>query len=324
MFDLKPLEVKLPEIDRGVQSHAINVVGIETLESIGLLDVLLIGAKGAGTEIAKNLVIAGVHSLTIHDEELVEACDVGANFFLQNSDVGTRNRSSAVVPRLADLNSRVTVNSHTGTPVSASLLVEYDIVVCVDVPRARLLFFSEVCHQQAIAFVACESRGVAGYMFTDFGDGHRPLRECLVDPRGSFEPADEARPLRQEQLHMTFQGLAAFHEEHHHLPEVSNHEHAAEVARLAVEFNALNKEVQYRALAADAVDADVRHAAAGGVSGPEVGGGAWSGRALVVDSVDKELATTVGLYVGKRCCCPDGRSVLMPDSTLGQRPSQLS
>ncbi len=70
------------------------------------LRVLVVTVKGLGVETAKNLVLAGPAAVTVHDEGLVEAKDLGANFFLRESDIG-RRRGDAVVAQLRALNEDV-------------------------------------------------------------------------------------------------------------------------------------------------------------------------------------------------------------------------
>jgi hypothetical protein len=70
------------------------------------LRVLVVTVKGLGVETAKNLVLAGPAAVTVHDEGLVEAKDLGANFFLRESDIG-RRRGEAVVAQLRALNEDV-------------------------------------------------------------------------------------------------------------------------------------------------------------------------------------------------------------------------
>ena len=50
--------------------------------------VLLITMKALANEIAKNLVLAGVGSLTIQDHQSVTDDDLGAQFFVSDQDVG--------------------------------------------------------------------------------------------------------------------------------------------------------------------------------------------------------------------------------------------
>jgi molybdopterin/thiamine biosynthesis adenylyltransferase len=50
--------------------------------------ILLINFKALANEIAKNLVLAGVGSLTILDNQVVEEDDLGAQFFISEQHVG--------------------------------------------------------------------------------------------------------------------------------------------------------------------------------------------------------------------------------------------
>ena len=43
----------------------ISLYGIQTMEKISQLNIFLIGLRGLGIEIAKNLVLSGINSLTL-------------------------------------------------------------------------------------------------------------------------------------------------------------------------------------------------------------------------------------------------------------------
>lgn len=58
------------------------------ISSLRLADVLLIGMKGLGNEISKNLILAGINSLTMIDDSVVTEEDLGAQFFLSSENVG--------------------------------------------------------------------------------------------------------------------------------------------------------------------------------------------------------------------------------------------
>lgn len=51
-------------------------------------NILLVTVKGLGNEIAKNLVLAGIGSLTIHDNAIVSEDDLCSQFFLTQEDIG--------------------------------------------------------------------------------------------------------------------------------------------------------------------------------------------------------------------------------------------
>lgn len=50
--------------------------------------ILLIGLKALNAEVCKNIVLAGVNSVTILDHETATEEDLGAHIFLEESDIG--------------------------------------------------------------------------------------------------------------------------------------------------------------------------------------------------------------------------------------------
>ena len=55
-------------------------------------NILLIGMKALANEIAKNLVLAGIGSLTVVDDQLVTEDDLGAQFFVSEQHIGLNVR----------------------------------------------------------------------------------------------------------------------------------------------------------------------------------------------------------------------------------------
>ncbi|KAK7243710.1 hypothetical protein RIF29_38520 [Crotalaria pallida] len=61
---------------------------------------------------AKNLILAGVKSVTLHDEGTVELWDLSSNFVFSENDIG-KNRAVTSVSKLQELNNAVLVQSLT-------------------------------------------------------------------------------------------------------------------------------------------------------------------------------------------------------------------
>lgn len=79
------------------------------------MDVLIVGLRGLGVEIAKNLCLAGPRSVTLFDPEPTTPIDVGANYYLTMAQLGVP-RAVACVDRLAELNPYVTTTALKGEP----------------------------------------------------------------------------------------------------------------------------------------------------------------------------------------------------------------
>merc|ERR1719471_2365429 len=94
------------DIDEGLYSRQLFVLGKEAMERMSRSSVLISGLKGLGIEIAKNVILSGVKSVTLHDTQPVTEADLGSQFFLREGDVGA-NRAAATYQRAAELNSYV-------------------------------------------------------------------------------------------------------------------------------------------------------------------------------------------------------------------------
>ena len=47
------------------------------------MNVIIVGQRGLGVEIAKNLILAGPKSVSLYDPELTKINDLGANFYAE-------------------------------------------------------------------------------------------------------------------------------------------------------------------------------------------------------------------------------------------------
>ncbi|KAK4706052.1 ubiquitin-activating enzyme E1, partial [Phenoliferia sp. Uapishka_3] len=155
--------------------------------------VLIIGLSGLGVEIAKNVCLAGVKSVTLSDPTLVTIPDLGTQFFLRESDVGQR-RDLATRPRLAELNAYTPV-SVLETVANADLK-KFTVVVLVGGTLEEQLSLNDFTHANGIKYISAETAGLFGAAFADFGEqfpcvdqtGETPLAGMVVE----IEEAEEA------------------------------------------------------------------------------------------------------------------------------------
>ena len=97
------------------------------MERMARSSVLISGLKGLGIEIAKNVILSGVKAVTLHDTQTVSVADLGSQFFLRESDIGT-NRAVACFQRAAELNSYVNMRHETGV-ITEEMVKEHSVVV---------------------------------------------------------------------------------------------------------------------------------------------------------------------------------------------------
>jgi ubiquitin-like 1-activating enzyme E1 A len=80
--------------DFALYDRQIRLWGAQAQERIRNAHILLVSLRALGTEIAKNLTLAGISSLTIVDDELVTEEDLGSCYFLRDEDVGKSVRAA--------------------------------------------------------------------------------------------------------------------------------------------------------------------------------------------------------------------------------------
>ncbi|KAF6999188.1 hypothetical protein CFC21_015251 [Triticum aestivum] len=200
------------EIDEDLHSRQLAVYGRETMRRLFASDVLVSGLNGLGAEIAKNLALAGVKSVTIHDVKTVEMWDLSGNFFLSEDDIG-KNRAAACVAKLQELNNAVLISALT-EELTTEHLSKFQAVVFTDIDLDKAYEFDDYCHnhQPPISFIKSEVCGLFGSVFCDFGpkftvldvDGEDPhtgiiasisndnpaLISCVDDERLEFQDGD--------------------------------------------------------------------------------------------------------------------------------------
>ncbi|KAJ6144673.1 Ubiquitin-activating enzyme [Penicillium chermesinum] len=162
--------IKHGEIDESLYSRQLYVLGHEAMKRMGSSNVLVVGLKGLGVEIAKNIALAGVKSLTLYDPAPVAIADLSSQFFLQPQDVG-KPRAEVTAPRVAELNSYVPVTIHESTNLVDNLeqLKRYQAVVLTLTPLKEQLIIADFCHQNGIYVTVTDTFGLFGYLFNDFG-----------------------------------------------------------------------------------------------------------------------------------------------------------
>eukprot|EP01133_Synstelium_polycarpum_P005912 gene5912-6843_t len=102
-------------LDDSLYSRQRYVLGDFAMSKLSKGDVFLSGLGGVGVEIAKNLVLAGLKSLTLHDVKTASVDDLSTQFYIdENQDIG-RNRAAVSHPKLSELNPYVKVYHSTLT-----------------------------------------------------------------------------------------------------------------------------------------------------------------------------------------------------------------
>ncbi|KYK59070.1 hypothetical protein DCS_00197 [Drechmeria coniospora] len=203
------------DIDESLYSRQLYVLGHEAMRRMGASNVLIVGLKGLGVEVAKNIALAGVKSLTLYDPAPARIADLSSQFFLSPSDVG-KPRDEVTAPRVAELNAYTPVNVHQspGLGSNPEQFEKYQVVVLTNVPISSQKVIADYCHAKGIFVVVASTFGLFGSLFCDFGKkftvidptGESPLSGIIagIDEEGLVSALDETRHGLEDGDYVTF------------------------------------------------------------------------------------------------------------------------
>eukprot|EP00003_Mantamonas_plastica_P025278 TRINITY_DN4919_c0_g4_i7.p1 TRINITY_DN4919_c0_g4~~TRINITY_DN4919_c0_g4_i7.p1 ORF type:complete len:306 (-),score=89.75 TRINITY_DN4919_c0_g4_i7:2-919(-) len=162
-------------------SRQLGTFGFEAVGKLMKMRVFISGMNAVGVETAKNLILAGPHTVTLHDDNPVQITDCGANFFIREQDVG-KSRADTVTERLAELNDFVKVNQFSGSLADLDV-TQYEVVVLANPTQPELLNeLNQKCRENGVGFILVGCHGLSGYTFVDFGDNHATFDKNGVPP----------------------------------------------------------------------------------------------------------------------------------------------
>nr|CAB3267419.1 ubiquitin-like modifier-activating enzyme 1 [Phallusia mammillata] len=158
----------VPAIDESLYSRQLYVLGHEAMKRMGAATILISGMKGLGVEIAKNVVLGGVKSVTLHDSEVAVAADLSSQFFLTEADIG-KNRATTCAPQVNELNPYVAVTSYTGE-LTEEFLQKFQVIVLTNSTLDEQLRIGDFTHKNNKCLVVADTKGLFAQIFCDFGE----------------------------------------------------------------------------------------------------------------------------------------------------------
>ncbi|XP_032939864.1 SUMO-activating enzyme subunit 1 [Catharus ustulatus] len=195
----------ISEEEAAQYDRQIRLWGLEAQKRLRTSRVLLVGLRGLGAEVAKNLILAGVRGLTLLDHQQVSPEDGRAQFLIPSGSVG-RNRAEASLERAQSLNPMVEVKADPESVESKphEFFRQFDAVCLTCCSRESMVRINQICHKNGIKFFTGDVFGYHGYMFADLGE-HEFVEEKPKVPKGSsgLEDGPEAKRARLEPTETT-------------------------------------------------------------------------------------------------------------------------
>lgn len=203
------------QIDTNLYSRQIGTFGLETMGKLIKMQVAIVGLRGLGVEIAKNLILAGPKSVHLYDPEITKINDLGANFYTEEQHIGRVTRADACVTKLRELNPYVKVEVIPDEAALKAAIANGDLhVVCQTemMLNGSILDQSELdglCREKKVGYISTQTFGPWGYAFVDYGNEHmvtdgdgEPTKQFIVV---MIEKGKETKVTTHEDKRHTYQ-----------------------------------------------------------------------------------------------------------------------
>ncbi|KAM0789682.1 hypothetical protein ACM66B_006544 [Microbotryomycetes sp. NB124-2] len=203
MTDVKHIS----EEEAALYDRQLRLWGVAAQNRMRAASVLVVNFKGVSAEVVKNIVLAGVGSVTLLDDKTVSMVDLGANFFLRTDDVGQK-RVEAGAARVQALNPRVDLHTKTHMTLldDEDFIKTFDLVVLTDVDATTTLRMNKLTRKLEKKLYAVASIGMDGWIFADLLD-----HEFVIDIVKTTSTGESTTtPQKQTQAHVPFE-LAITH-----------------------------------------------------------------------------------------------------------------
>lgn len=159
----------ITEEEAKLYDRQIRLWGLDAQKRLRASRVLVAGMKGLGCEVVKNLVLAGINSLTMIDHENLTKEDTDSQFLAPRDKIGT-NRAEASLDRVRQLNPGVEVKvdtMHLDSKDKSFFTDNFDLVVVTNFPKEIVIKINMICRNGGVKFFAGDVFGFFGYSFMD-------------------------------------------------------------------------------------------------------------------------------------------------------------
>ncbi|RLN95065.1 hypothetical protein BBJ28_00008964 [Nothophytophthora sp. Chile5] len=227
-------EATFSAAEAAVYDRQMRLWGVEAQKRLQNSRVLVSGLSALGSELVKNLVLAGM-GVTLHDSRPVTPTAAATQFFLSEEDVGTNVRSSsaycccccfqraeASLTRVQDLNPLVAVQSETQPlqELPDTFFQQFSVVCLVGADQSAELRLDALCRSSGTAFFAARSFGFDGLMFADLG-AHTFRRNPLGADAAPSDPVTVTYPTLAEAQQVQWSSLQSARKRAPQLPPVT-------------------------------------------------------------------------------------------------------
>ncbi|XP_066251142.1 SUMO-activating enzyme subunit 1 [Euwallacea similis] len=162
-------EKQLSAVETELYDRQIRLWGIESQERLRAANILLIGVRGLGSEIAKNILLSGINSLVILDDGEVTEEEQNKNFLINRDSIGKQIAKEVLIKAQA-LNPLVKITADTSDPATKDIkfFETFTIIIATRIKTDFLLKLDKICRSSNVKLIFGDVLGTFGYSVSDF------------------------------------------------------------------------------------------------------------------------------------------------------------
>ena len=171
-------------IDINLYSRQLGSIGTEAMLKFSKMKILLLGLRGLGVEILKNLILEGPNRVDIYDPNFITQNDLNSNFFVTKNEVG-QSRDKVIIEKIKSLNPNVEskiilqndknneINYEQELSLILDFIKDYNLIILTEfVSKNTIIKINNQCKKYNKALIYTCALGLCGFLFNYFGNEH--------------------------------------------------------------------------------------------------------------------------------------------------------
>jgi ubiquitin-activating enzyme E1 len=175
--------IKDNKINLNLYSRQLGIIDLDAMKILIQSKFLIIGLRGLGVEICKNLILEGPNRVDIYDPNYITINDLNSNFFVTEKDLN-KIRDETIIERLNQLNQNVECKVLKNTNINGSNYEDELLFITSNIPNYNMIIITEFVSKNTLTIINKECRklnkafiytcalGLSGFLFNDFGKEH--------------------------------------------------------------------------------------------------------------------------------------------------------
>ena len=166
------------KIKENLYSRQIGTYGEETMNKISQLNILILGMKGLGIEVAKNIALTGPNRIIIYDPDIIQLKDLGSNYYIKEENINKNRLDEICINPLSRLNPYIKVEilklENKEDFYQKLNQIKLNVIIQTEIRSEKeIIKLDEYCRENQIKFIYGASLGLFGFIFSDFGKEHK-------------------------------------------------------------------------------------------------------------------------------------------------------